>query len=78
MNRLTRARACLAAILTLLTTASAQAAAPNWVKVADKTAPTVAEKAPVDEDVVRAAIGGLFFVLSLIYVVSTVKRLLLS
>jgi len=31
---------------------------------------------PVDEDAVRAAIGGLFFVLSLIYVFGTVKRVL--
>jgi hypothetical protein len=46
--------------------------------VADKTAPPVAERTPVDEDAVRAAIGGLFFVLSLIYVVGTVKRVLRS
>ena len=44
--------------------------------VADKAAPPVAAKAPVDEDTVRAAIGTLFFVLSVIYVVGTVKRVL--
>jgi hypothetical protein len=44
--------------------------------VADKAAPPLAERAPVDEDAVRAAIGGLFFVLALVYVVGTVKRVL--
>jgi hypothetical protein len=44
--------------------------------VADKAAPPVAAKAPVDEDSVRAFIGALFFVLSVIYVVGTVKRAL--
>jgi hypothetical protein len=42
--------------------------------VADKAAPPVAERTPVDEDTVRAAIGAVFFVLALIYVVGTVKR----
>jgi hypothetical protein len=44
--------------------------------VADKAAPPVAQRTPVDEDAVRAAIGALFFVLSLIYVFGTVKRVL--
>jgi len=44
--------------------------------VADKAAPPIAAKAPIDEDGVRAAIGALFFVLSLIYVVGTIKRAL--
>jgi hypothetical protein len=44
--------------------------------VADKAAPPVAAKTPLDEDAIRAAIGALFFVLSLIYVVGTVKRML--
>ena len=44
--------------------------------VADKTAPPVAARTPVDEDAIRAAIGALFFVLSLIYVVGTIKRAL--
>jgi len=44
--------------------------------VADKAAPSVAERAPVDEDTVRALIGGTFFALSAIYVFGTVKRAL--
>jgi hypothetical protein len=46
--------------------------------VADKAAPSVAKRTPLEEDVVRAAIGALFFVLSLIYVFGTVKRVLAS
>jgi hypothetical protein len=45
-------------------------------KVADKAAPPVAAKAPVDEDSIRAVIGALFFALSLIYVIGTVRRAL--
>ncbi len=44
--------------------------------VADKAAPTVAARTPIDEDAIRAAIGALFFVLSVIYVVGTIKRAL--
>ena len=44
--------------------------------VADKAAPPVAKRTPADEDAVRAAIGGLFFVLAVIYVFGTVKRML--
>ena len=44
--------------------------------VADKAAPPVAKRGPVDEDTVRAVLGGLFFVLSVIYVVGTIKRVL--
>lgn len=44
--------------------------------VADKAAAPVADRTPVDEDTVRGAIGALFFVLSLIYVIGTVKRML--
>jgi hypothetical protein len=44
--------------------------------IADKAAPPVAARTPVDEDAIRAVIGGLFFVLSLIYVVGTIKRAL--
>ena len=44
--------------------------------VADKAAPPVAERTPVDEDAVRAAFGAFFFVLSVIYVFGTVKRVL--
>lgn len=44
--------------------------------VADKAAPPLAARAPVDEDSIRAAIGAAFFVLSLVYVIGTVKRAL--
>ena len=44
--------------------------------VADKAAPPLAAKAPVDEDTVRAAFGALFFLLSLVYVAGTVRRAL--
>jgi hypothetical protein len=44
--------------------------------VADKAAPPLAAKTPLDEDAIRAAIGALFFLLSLIYVIGTVKRAL--
>jgi hypothetical protein len=44
--------------------------------VADKAAPPIAARTPIDEDSVRAAVGALFFVLSLIYVVGTIKRAL--
>jgi hypothetical protein len=44
--------------------------------VANKAAPPVAARTAIDEDSVRAAIGALFFVLSLIYVVSSIKRAL--
>jgi hypothetical protein len=44
--------------------------------VANKAAPPVASRTPIDEDSVRAAIGALFFVLSLIYVVGSIKRVL--
>ena len=42
--------------------------------VADKAAPPLAQRTPLDEDTLRAAIGGLFFVLSVVYVVGTIKR----
>ena len=42
-------------------------------KLADGVAEPVAERVPLSEDQVRAAIGALFFVLSVIYVVNTVK-----
>ncbi|MDK3256831.1 hypothetical protein [Blastococcus capsensis] len=43
--------------------------------VADAVAGPVARRAPVTDDQVRAAVGALFFVLSVMYVVSSVKRL---
>ena len=44
--------------------------------VADKAAPPVAARTPIDEASLRAAIGALFFVLSLVYVIGTIKRAL--
>ena len=44
-------------------------------KVADVVAPQAASRVgPVDEDQVRALIGGLFFVLSVYYVFTTIAR----
>jgi hypothetical protein len=54
-----------------------QAGLAGWREtVADKTAPAVAGRTGLDEDAARAIIGGLFFVLSLIYVAGTIKRAL--
>ena len=42
-------------------------------KVADGVAEPLSKKLPLEEDQVRAAIGGAFFVLSVLYVVKTIK-----
>jgi hypothetical protein len=42
-------------------------------KVGDKLADPVSEKTPLEPDQVRAALGALFFALSVMYVVKTVK-----
>lgn len=42
-------------------------------KVADGVAEPVSNRTPLDEDQVRAMIGGIFFVLSVMYVVKTVR-----
>ena len=42
-------------------------------KVADGVSQPVANRAPLDEDQVRAVIGAVFFVLSVIYVVKTIS-----
>ena len=48
----------------------------GWrVKVADKVADPLASRTSLTEDHVRAALGALFFVLSVKYVVSSVKRI---
>ena len=48
----------------------------GWrVKVADRVADPLASRTSLTEDHVRAALGALFFVLSVKYVVSTVKRI---
>ncbi len=41
-------------------------------KVADGIAQPVAKRAPLDEDQVRAVIGGAFFLLAVIYIVKTI------
>jgi hypothetical protein len=43
-------------------------------KVADVVAPPAAKHGPVEEDTVRAFIGGAFFVLSVYYVVVTIVK----
>lgn len=42
-------------------------------KVADGISPSVAKRAPVAEDQVRAAIGAAFFILAVIYVLKTIS-----
>jgi hypothetical protein len=50
-------------------------AATGWrSKVADAVAEPVSRKAPVEPDQVRAAVGGIFFLLSLYYVIQTIRR----
>jgi len=47
----------------------------GWrVKVADRVADPLASRSPLSEDQVRALVGAIFFVLSVIYVAGTVKR----
>lgn len=43
-------------------------------KVADAVAAPVARRSGLDDDRVRAAIGAAFFVLSVVYVVQTVRQ----
>ena len=42
--------------------------------MADVVAPPTAKRTPVEEDTVRAIIGGAFFVLSVYYVVVTIVK----
>jgi hypothetical protein len=44
-------------------------------KVGDAVAGPVARRSRLTDDQVRAAVGALFFVLSLVYVLGTVRRL---
>jgi len=54
-----------------------QAGLQGWrEKVADNVASPVAERTKLEDDQVRAAIGALFFVLSVMYVFKTVKAAL--
>ncbi len=49
----------------------------GWrAKVGDAVAGPVAQRSGLTDDQVRAAVGGLFFVLSVMYVVGTIKRIL--
>ena len=51
----------------------AAAGLQGWrAKVGDALAPQVARRTPLQEDQVRAAVGALFFVLSVLYVGKTV------
>ena len=57
-------------------TRAGQAALQGWrAKVADSVAEPVAKRSPLSEDQVRAAIGALFFVLSVLYVAKTISAL---
>jgi hypothetical protein len=49
----------------------------GWrAKVGDAVAEPVAHHSPLTDDQVRAVVGGLFFVLSVVYVAGTVWRVL--
>lgn len=57
--------------------AAGKAGLQGWrAKVGDAVAGPVAQRSPLTDDQVRAVVGGLFFVLSVLYVVSTVRRIL--
>ena len=48
----------------------------GWrAKFADAVAGPVAQRSPFTDDQVRAVVGGAFFVLSVVYVVQTVREL---
>ena len=54
----------------------AQAGLQGWrEKVADVVSEPVAKRAPLEEDQVRAAIGALFLVLSVMYVVKALSNI---
>jgi hypothetical protein len=47
----------------------------GWrAKVADVAGPLVAQRTPLTEEQVRAAIGGVFLVLSVVYIAKTVRE----
>jgi hypothetical protein len=49
----------------------------GWrAKVGDAVAGPVSSRSPLTDDQVRAAVGGLFFVLAVSYVVATIRRIL--
>jgi len=45
-------------------------------KVGDRVAEPVAKRTPLEEDQVRAAIGALFFVLSVVYIAQAIRAAL--
>jgi hypothetical protein len=50
------------------------AALQGWrAKAADAVAEPLAQRSPLDEEQVRAAIGALFFALAVMYVVKTIR-----
>jgi hypothetical protein len=54
-----------------------QAGLQGWrAKVGDAVAGPVAQRSPLTDEQVRAAVGGLFFVLSVVYVAQTIRRIL--
>ena len=54
-----------------------QAALASWRgAVADRIAPPAADRTPLSEDQVRAAIGATFFALATFYVVSTAVKMI--
>jgi hypothetical protein len=58
-------------------TAAGQAALVGWrAKVADGVAEPISRRAPFSDEQVRALLGGLFFALSLLYVIGTIRRVL--
>ena len=54
-----------------------QAALASWRgAVANRVAPPAAERTPLSEDQVRAAIGATFFALATFYVASSIARMI--
>ena len=57
--------------------AAGKAGLQGWrAKVGDAVAGPVAQRSPLTDDQVRAVIGGVFFALSAVYVVGTIRRIL--
>lgn len=53
-----------------------QAGLQGWrAKLADSVAPPVAKRSGLDEDDVRAAVGVVFLILTILYVVNAVREL---
>jgi hypothetical protein len=51
-----------------------QAGLQGWrARVADGVAGPISQRTPLDEDQVRALLGSVFFVLSVVYVVQTIR-----